>query len=81
MKISPIGPAVPPGLAEILGDLRNAVLELMEATQPHRVLALSQAALPPAEAWPNCVVRVSDLNILAASDGANWIRQDTGAVI
>ena len=35
--------------------------------------------LPPAAAWPQSLVLVTDLNILAHSDGAHWIRQDTGA--
>jgi hypothetical protein len=45
------------------------------------VLALASAALPPAATHPNTLVLVSDLNILAHSDGIHWIRQDTGAVI
>jgi hypothetical protein len=37
--------------------------------------------LPPAAAHPRTLVLVTDLDILAHSNGANWIRQDTGAVI
>ena len=45
------------------------------------MFAVTQAKLPPAASYPQCVALVSDLNILAHSDGVHWIRQDTGAVI
>lgn len=79
MKIAPVSPAVPPNLAEILNDLRNAALELLNPTQPSQVVSIASDKLPPASAWNGCVVRLSDLNILACSDGSVWTRQDTGA--
>ena len=45
------------------------------------VYAVAQAKLPPAASYRNCFALVSDLNILAHSDGVHWICQDTGAVI
>jgi len=47
---------------------------------PQPVFTCTKALLPAAETFINCVVRVADLNILAVSDGSNWIRQDTGAI-
>ena len=48
---------------------------------PPALFAAAQAGLPPAAAHPQTVALVSDLNILAHSDGVHWIRQDTGAVV
>ena len=76
--------SAPAGLAPDLAlhlerlEMRLAILE--GALSPAPVYACAKAALPPAAAFINCVLRITDLNILAASDGANWIRQDTGAV-
>jgi len=75
---------VPAGLAPILAahleqvEARLAILE--GAMSPRPVYACTKAQLPGADVFTNCVVRITDLNILAASDGVNWIRQDTGAV-
>lgn len=59
-------------------DQRLRTLEGVDSPKP--AYACTKAKLPPAAAFVNCIVRITDLNILAASDGANWIRQDTGAV-
>lgn len=68
-------------LAPLLSEIRDAVMELMEPTQPQAVFACATADMPPAVSFPNTVLRNTTLNILAVSDGANWIRQDTGAAI
>lgn len=54
---------------------------LEQPRKPVRVYACLQADLPPAADWSNCVLRVTDLNVLAFSDGSDWIRADTGAAI
>ena len=61
--------------------LVEAIRELQQPTRPGQVFAVAASELPPAAAWPGGVVRVSDLDILAVSNGAAWIRQDTGAMI
>jgi hypothetical protein len=81
MKVAPVGPDAPPALAELLNDLRNGLLELAEPTYPHAVFATTTALMPPAADWPSCVLKNTTLNVLAVSDGTNWIRQDTGAAI
>jgi hypothetical protein len=77
----PIGPGVPEGLRAVLTSFYDALVELQAPDAPRPVCAVAQAKLPPAQAFPYCVALVSDLNILAHSDGVHWIRQDTGAVI
>lgn len=59
----------------------DAITQLQRPGQPLLVCALAAADLPPPADWPNGVLKVSDLNILAVSDGSAWIRQDTGAPI
>lgn len=49
--------------------------------EPLRVYACLEADLPPAANWSSCVLHVTDLNVLAFSDGSDWIRADTGAAI
>lgn len=61
--------------------MRSAVLELLTPTFPKRVFACAEASLPSAAAFTHCVVKVTDLDILAVSNGTDWIRQDTGAAI
>lgn len=76
---------VPPGPAanvnQVLQSLYDAVSQLQQPDHPSAVCAVTQAKLPPASDWPQCVVLVSDLGVLAASNGSAWIRQDTGASI
>ena len=59
----------------------DAITQLQQPSQPVLVHAVAAADLPPAANWPNGVLQVSDLNILAVSNGVAWIRQDTGAAI
>ncbi len=59
----------------------DAIRELQQPTQPHPAFACAAADVPPAANWPNGVVRVTNLDILAVSNGVAWIRQDTGAPI
>lgn len=58
-----------------------AISQLQRPGQPVAVYSTPSSDLPPAADWPDGVLRVSDLNILAVSDGFAWIRQDTGAAI
>lgn len=79
--LTPIGPDTPAALQGVLSSLRDAVRDLQTPVAPQRVFTVAQAKLPPAASYPRCLVLVSDLNILAHSDGAHWLREDTGAVI
>ena len=79
--LSPIGPDLPQAVRATLKSFHDALAALMQPGAPTPVFAVAQAGLPPAAEHPQTLVLVTDLNILAHSDGANWIRQDTGAVI
>ena len=81
MTLLPVGPSAPEGLRALLKSFHDAILGLLTPGAPSPVFALAQASLPPAAAYPQTLVLVTDLNILAHSDGVHWIRQDTGAVI
>ncbi|MBC7167848.1 hypothetical protein [Phenylobacterium sp.] len=76
-----LGPHVPEGLAPLLGELIEAVRSLQRPGAPSPVYACAAGDLPPAPAWPQTVVQVTDLATLVFSDGEHWIRQDTGAAI
>lgn len=76
-----LGPDVPPALRPLMAGILEALRSLQTPTTPGPVFTCPRNALPPAEAWPQCLVLVGDLNILAHSDGSHWIRQDTGGVI
>ena len=79
--LTPVGPGVPEAVRAILKSFHDTLLALTTPAAPTPLFAIAQAGLPPAAAWPQSLVLVTDLNILAHSDGAHWIRQDTGAVI
>ena len=79
--LNPIGPGVPEAVRATLKSFHDALLALMQPAAPTLVFAAPQAGLPPAAEHPQTLVLVTDLNLLAHSDGVHWIRQDTGAVI
>jgi hypothetical protein len=79
--LTPIGPGIPADLRAVLTSIQDAIRALQTPAAPQPVYAIAQAKLPPAASYPNCVTLVSDLNILAHSDGTHWRREDTGAVI
>lgn len=79
MLTPPVDPKADP--RPFYAALVEAIRQLQTPAQPTLVAAFTAAGLPPAASWLNGVVRVSDLDILAVSNGAAWIRQDTGAAI
>ena len=81
MTLSPVGPGIPEALRTTLMSFHDALRGLIVPGGPTALFAVTQAGLPPAASYPQTLVLVTDLNILAHSNGINWIRQDTGAVI
>jgi hypothetical protein len=77
----PPGPGAPESVRATLRSFHEALRELQAPGRPQAVFAVAQASLPPAGAYPNSLVLVADLDVLAISNGVHWIRQDTGAVI
>jgi hypothetical protein len=76
-----VGPDTPPGLRPLLGEILDTLRALKAPGVPSPIYACASTALPAAADWPRCLLLVTNLNILAHSDGSNWIRQDTGGVI
>ena len=76
-----VGPGAPAELRALLTEIVEALRALRRPGAPSALHACAAADLPPAAAWPGCALIVTDLNILAHSDGSHWIRQDTGAAI
>lgn len=79
--LPPPGPATPEPVRAVLQGVHDALRSLLQPGAPTPVFAATSADLPPAAQYPRTVVLVADLDILAHSNGANWIRQDTGGVV
>jgi hypothetical protein len=79
MRLNAPGDA-PPWATQLLRDVEKAIREARDAPLQVKAFA-SAAALPAAARWPNGVVRVVDINMLAFSDGTHGIRVDTGAAL
>lgn len=77
----PVPLGTDPALAEYLAELEAKIAAVEEPQEPRPVFASTTTNMPDAANYPNCVLKNTTLNILAVSDGSNWIRQDTGAVI
>lgn len=77
----PVGPGIPEAVRAVLKSFHDAIFALQAPGAPTPLFAAAQGQLPPPAAHPNSLVLVTDLNILAHSDGVRWIRQDTGAPI
>lgn len=76
----PVG-EVPPALAAYLEELERRVAGLEDPGSPANVFRCTEADLPAASSYFGSFLWVTDLNILAHSDGADWRREDTGAAI
>jgi len=79
--LTPIGPGIPAAFHAVLTSIHDAIRALQTPGAPAPVFAVAQAKLPPAASYPQCVALISDLNVLAHSDGVHWVREDTGAVV
>lgn len=79
--MSALTPDLPANLRPAMGEILEAVRAWRAPGAPTPLFACAAAQLPPAAAWPRTLLLVSDLNILAHSDGVHWIRQDTGATL
>ena len=76
-----VGPEIPAALRPFALSVVEAIRVLQAPQAPTPLFACSTKEMPPAANWPNHAVKNTTLNIVAVSDGANWIRQDTGAPI
>lgn len=76
-----VNPELPEPIRTFAQSVVDAIRALQTPQGPTPVFSISSDDLPPASDWPSCVVRVSNLDVLAVSNGSAWIRQDTGAAI
>lgn len=76
----PVG-EIPPALAEYLEGLEARIAELESPNSPKKLFACTTTNLPTAADFYQCTLLNTTLNIMAHSDGTNWRREDTGAVI
>jgi hypothetical protein len=67
--------------AAFYAEVVEALRRLERPGGPVRLWSCPSTALPSPARYPDCMVRVSDLDVLACSNGGAWIRQDTGAAI
>lgn len=75
---------VPPPTAEharFYSDVVAVLRSLMVPTGPLQLWGVDQADLPPAADSTACAVYVTDLDVIAVSNGTSWIRQDDGSAL
>lgn len=76
-----VGPEIPASLRPFALSIVEAIRSLQTPRAPTALFACDTASMPPAAAWANHALSNTSLNVIAVSDGVNWIRQDTGAAI
>jgi hypothetical protein len=76
-----LGPEIPAQLRPFALSVVEAIRALQVARAPLPLYACATAEMPPAAQWRHHALKNTTLNIVAVSDGENWIRQDTGAAI
>lgn len=62
----------------------SRVTSILGGREPLKVRAYEVAKLPPASAWPGCMVIVTDEvggRTLATSDGTDWLRVSDGTEV
>ena len=64
--------AAPPWAMRFALDIEKTFLPLFPS-KPVRLVSYLRADLPNAADWTGCIVYVSDLKKIAASDGTNWL--------
>lgn len=79
--MQPVPVGLPEDLGRYLADANAQLLGLLAPQAPTALYACATASLPPAASFTYCLAFVTDLSRLAASNGVNWLRTDTGAVI
>jgi hypothetical protein len=76
-----LDPRLPANLRGPLSELAESLEQIRRPQAPLALFSCAQGELPDPTKWTGCILRISDLNILAHSDGTHWVRQDTGGAI
>jgi hypothetical protein len=74
-------PRLPANIRSPLLELAEGLDQIRRPLSPLALFSCAAADLPAPADWEGCILRISDLNILAHSDGTHWVRQDTGGAI
>ena len=74
-----VGPEIPEALRPLMQSVVDELTGLRQPQAPQPVFAAD--ALPPAKDYRECSLFYRPLKVFAVSDGAAWIRQDTGVAI
>lgn len=74
ISIPPLGPDIPPALAQLLMALREAVTAQQAPTQPLAVFAVLEADLPPAADHPHrqAILLDSRKLVISTYSGSAW---------
>jgi hypothetical protein len=63
-------------------ELERAFEDLNNPQRPTSLWPVASSKLPADTGrWRNCAVWVTDLSVIAVSDGADWIRCDNGSPV
>lgn len=81
-----VPPGAPSWVNALVLQLNQIFTGIANPSRPVRLPVFADTdALPPADQWEHCLVRVSDVGSgtqgLAYSDGTNWRRLDTNATL
>jgi hypothetical protein len=76
MLIAPLGPN-----QAFYASVVEAIQQMQNPGKPTILYSCATTDMPDAASYTNCILRNTTLDILAVSNGTNWIRQDTGATI
>lgn len=74
-------PRLPGAIRGPLVEIAAALDQIRRPQAPLPLFSCARADLPRAADWAGCLLRVSDLNTLAHSDGTRWVRLDTGGAL
>lgn len=77
----PVPEGTPHDLAAYLEELEGRIAALESPGSPGKLFTCLEADLPAASSFYYCALLVSDLDVIAHSNGVDWIRSDTGAAI
>jgi hypothetical protein len=62
-------------------EIQSRLSALETPKRPMPLFATVKSALPPPASCFNCAALLTDLGVVATSNGANWLNAATGAVI
>lgn len=77
----PVPPDAPSNLKTFFQSIVNFLQEGQQPSFPHPIYRTASTTLPNPVLYRGCIIDLTDLNTIAKSDGVNWRRVDTGAIL